>query len=253
MERLFSIILITTIAVFMALGAVLYSIGKDGLLLDSPQYDVIQTSFVMDEPKPKVVKREEPKPKPPPQKKLEDIPIDLTKQVKVEETPSEPVRERQVRQVYGLKKVFSQGLGVGGESEDALVGKVGNTLDKDYDTLTAKADDFKGKPVANPAPQRPAPTEAAITKRPRLQAGFRNLKPQYSKEMLQNRVEGVVKARILIGSDGIIRQIEILEDIGYDSADIAREFLMTLRFEPAMRGDQAVSVWIPFSIKFELI
>jgi outer membrane biosynthesis protein TonB len=71
--------------------------------------------------------------------------------------------------------------------------------------------------------------------------------------MLQSRVEGVVRARILIGADGAVRQVEILEDIGYDSAEIAKEFLMTLRFEPAMRGEQAVSVWIPFSIRFELI
>jgi hypothetical protein len=27
---------------------------------------------------------------------------------------------------------------------------------------------------------------------------------------------------------------------------------MTLQFEPAMRGEQAVSVWIPFTIRFEL-
>jgi len=254
MERLFSIILFTTVAVFMAVGAWLYSKGKTGLLLDSPRYDVIHTSFVMDEPKPeKVVKKEEEKPKPPP-KKVEDIPVEMAKQVKEEEPPPPPPPERQVRQVYGLKRVFSQGLGAGGESGDAIVGKLGNTLDKAFDTLTATSDDLSGKPAVAPAPPPPpAPAAAPVTKRPRLKAGSRNLKPQYSKEMLQNRVEGVVKARILIGADGVIRQIEILEDIGYDSAEIAREFLMTLQFEPAMRGEQAVSVWIPFSIKFELI
>jgi len=255
MERLFSIILMATIAVFFSVGAVLYRMGKTGLLLDSPSYDVIHTSFVMDEPKQKIVK-EEPKKKPEEPKKVEDIPVETAKQVKEEEPPPPPKQERQVRQVYGLKRVFSQGLGAGGESGDALVGKVGNTLDKDYDTLTANKDDFKGKPVVNPVPPPPPPPPpptAAVTKRPSLKAGFRNLKPQYSKDMLQNRVEGVVKARILIGADGIIKQIEILEDIGYDSGEVAKEFLMTLQFEPAMRGEQAVSVRITYSIKFELI
>jgi outer membrane biosynthesis protein TonB len=79
------------------------------------------------------------------------------------------------------------------------------------------------------------------------------MKPQYSKEMLQNRVEGAVKAKLLIASDGTVKQVEILSDIGYDSGEIAKAFLLTLQFEPAMKGDQAVSVWIPFSIRFELI
>jgi hypothetical protein len=71
--------------------------------------------------------------------------------------------------------------------------------------------------------------------------------------MLQNKAEGAVKARLLIGADGIVKKVEILEDIGYDSAEIAQNFLMTLQFDPAMKGDDPVSVWIPFSIRFELI
>jgi outer membrane biosynthesis protein TonB len=225
----------------------------------------------MDEPKPET-KKEEPKPKPaPPEKKLvvDDTPVDLTqkpepvKEEKKEEPEEQPAAKQEekpkdpppARQVYGLRRVYSQGLGAGGESQDAIVGSLGNTVNKAFDTLTATADDLKNRRGGQGKSADPQATSSAasVTEYPRLKSGFRNLKPQYSKEMLQNRIEGVVKARLLIGSDGAVRKVEILSDIGYDSAEIATEFLMTLQFEPAMRGDDAVSVWIPFSIRFELI
>jgi len=258
MERLFPFILLTTVALSLIAGAILYRMGKTGLLLDSPSYDVIQTSFVVDEPKPEA-EHEKPKPKPVEKKiKEESVPVDLTEkpepvkeEVKEEPPPVEQEQKPPPRQVYGLKKVYSQGLGAGGDSRDAIVGKLGNTLNKDYDTLTATSDDLKGGRGGHGA--GPVSSAASVTKYPRLKAGFRSLKPQYSKEMLQNRVEGVVKAKILIGSDGTVKKVEIISDIGYDSAEIALEFLMTLEFEPAMKGEHAVSVWIPFSIRFELI
>ncbi|MDR0330842.1 MAG: energy transducer TonB [Chitinispirillales bacterium] len=259
MDRLFSIILLTTIAVFFSIGALLYRMGKSDMLLDTAAPEAIQASFVVEEQKAK--EADKPKPKPVEKKKVDDaVPVDLTqrpdlvkeKEEAREEEPPQPKREQKpVRQVYGLKKVYSQGLGAGGDSQDAIVGKLGNTLNKDYDTLTASAADLKGQPGQGAG--GPVSSAASVTSYPRLKAGFRSLKPQYSKEMLQNRVEGVVKAKILIASDGTVKKVEILSDIGYDSAEIAKEFLMTLQFEPAMKGAQAVSVWIPFSIRFELI
>ena len=260
MERFFVIIQCAMIALFFLAGAALYRLGTDGLLLDSPAPAAIQASFVMDEPKPEA-KAEKPKPKPVEKKPDENIPVDLTtkpepvKDEVKEEPPEEPPAKQEqkppVRQVYGLKKVYSQGLGAGGDSRDAIVGKLGNTLNKDYDTLTATSADLKGGAGGTGA--GPVSSAASVTKYPRLKAGFRSMKPQYSKDMLQNRVEGAVKAKILIGADGTVKKVEIISDIGYDSAEIARDFLMTLQFEPAMKGEQAVAVWIPFSIRFELI
>jgi len=264
MDRLFSVILTLTVALFFSIGALLYKMGKGDLLLDTKDPDAIRASFVMEERKHQAKEAEKPKPKPKPEKKKteEVVAVDLTKKpepVKEEEVKEEVKEEpkpeqKPVRQVYGLKKVYSQGLGAAGNAGDAIVGKLGNTLNKAYDTLTATAADLKGKPGGQgQGESAPVSSAAAVTKYPRLKAGFRGMKPQYSKEMLQNRVEGAVKAKLLIGADGLVRQVEILSDIGYDSGEIAKAFLMTLQFEPAMKGDQAVSVWIPFSIRFELI
>jgi outer membrane biosynthesis protein TonB len=271
MERFFLAVQFITVTVFFIIGGILYNMGSADLLLEPrPEAEAIQTTFVMEEEKKPEPKKEPPKPKPKPaeEKKIDpDIPIDLTEKPKIEEKkedapPPPPAQEEKpqerppVRQVYGLKKVFSQGLGAGGDAQNAIVGKLGNTIDKDYDTLTATKADLKGKPGAQqaaPAAPQATASAASVTKYPRLKAGFRNIKPQYSKEMLQNKVEGAVKARLLIGADGTVKKVEILEDIGYDSAEIARNFLMTLQFDPAMKGEDAVSVWIPFSIRFELI
>jgi outer membrane biosynthesis protein TonB len=258
MDRLFSVILSLTIAVFFAVGALLYRMGKGDLLLDTKDPGAIKASFVMEEQKPKVKEKEpeKPKPKPVEKKKVEEvIPVDLTKtpepvKEEVREEPPPKPPPKPARQVYGLKKVYSQGLGASGDVGDAIVGKLGNTINKEYDTLTASAADLKGRPGQGEA--APVSSAASVTKYPRLKAGFRSMKPQYSKEMLQNRAEGPVKAKLLIAADGTVKQVEILSDIGYDSAELARAFLMTLQFEPAMRGEQAVSVWIPFTIRFEL-
>jgi outer membrane biosynthesis protein TonB len=261
MDRLFSVILILTVALFFSVGALLYKMGKGDLLLDKRDPDAIRASFVMEERKRQVKEAEKPKPKPKPEKKTEEVvAVDLTKKpepVKEEEVKEEIKEEpkpepKPARQVYGLKKVYSQGLGAAGDAGDAIVGKLGNTLNKAYDTLTATAADLKGGPGGQGG-AAPVSSAASVTKYPRLKAGFRSMKPQYSKEMLQNRVEGAVKAKLLIGADGLVKQVEILSDIGYDSGEIAKAFLTTLEFEPAMKGDQAVSVWIPFSIRFELI
>ena len=62
-------------------------------------------------------------------------PIDLTKNPllnqKVEDAkpPNPPDADgTPVRRVYGLRKVYSTGLGEGGAAADAVIGKLGNTL-----------------------------------------------------------------------------------------------------------------------------
>jgi len=261
-ENLFSWILLLFVGLFFCGGVIMHKMEIANKSDDSViMYDRIETSFVMEEPKPEPPKPEVKKPAPSPAPRIvETAPIDLTEkppviekeEIKEEEVQPPQEEQRQVRQVYGLRKVYSQGLGAGGSSQDAIVGKLGNTLNKDFDTLTATDSDLKGG-QGGTAPAAAPVSAASVTKYPRLKSNFRNRKPQYSKEMLANRVEGTVRVRIMIGADGTVKRIEVLSDIGYDSAEIARAFLMDLQFEPAMRGDTAVSVWIPFSIRFELI
>jgi hypothetical protein len=80
----------------------------------------------------------------------------------------------------------------------------------------------------------------------------RRTSPMYSWEMMQNKVEGVVGARLFVGSDGKVKHVQIVEDIGYDSAERTRETLMRYEFEPATHEGEPVATWISLSVNWRL-
>jgi len=171
--------------------------------------------------------------------------VDLTKQPelaqKEDDIPKEPPKDPPAqRRVYGLRKVYSTGLGAGGSMSDAVIGKLGNTLNKDIDTFTARPRDLKSQV----APVTTITTAPVFRKR---------VKPEYTKEMLDNKVEGVVKVKVLIDIDGRVKQAIALDDLGFGAAELAVKACYQMEFEPARRGDEAVAVWIIVPIRFVLL
>lgn len=141
------------------------------------------------------------------------------------------------RRVYGTRRVLARGLGAdaGGGS---LVVRHGNTVDGRPDTLTATAADLR-EAAASPG---------AVTSAP---VPVHRVKPEYSAMMREHRVSGLVSARLLIDSDGRVARIEIIEDCGFDSRDLATAAFARFRFEPALREGTPVAVWIVHKISFE--
>lgn len=78
-------------------------------------------------------------------------------------------------------------------------------------------------------------------------------RPNYTEEARKNKISGVVHTRILIGSDGTVKQVRIvgsgLPD-GLNEEAIRAAYLM--RFRPAMKSGQPVSVWQLLDITFTL-
>jgi hypothetical protein len=215
-----------------------------------------QVSFIIEEKKPKLTvaqpKPAEQKPKPAPIEKKEPAPspkepIDLTQKpqldAKIEDAKpdnSQAKTAEPVRRVYGLRKVYSTGIGEGGSAADAVIGKRGNTLATDIDTLAATEKELKGTLV-------PVTTVQSVP-RPRVQ-----VRPEFTKEMIENGVQGVVKAKLLIDVDGTVKEVVILNDLGFGTAERAREAFLKWVFEPARIGDNPVAVWMAFSIRFVLL
>jgi periplasmic protein TonB len=207
-----------------------------------------QTRFIINEPKP-LPKIEKPKPAPKEEKKeepLPDEPIDLTQKPLlnqdkdiIEEPPPEPVKKK-VRRVYGLKKVYSTGIGAAGGAADAIIGKRGNTLNADIDTITATESDLKSPPVSITRVTTPPRTKSMV-------------KPEYTKEMLEARVEGVVRVKVLVDTDGRVKQAVVLDDLGYGSKQKVAEACFKSLFVPAMIGDEPVSTWIMIKIRFTML
>jgi outer membrane biosynthesis protein TonB len=145
-----------------------------------------------------------------------------------------------VRRVYGLRKVYSTGIGAGGAASDAVIGKLGNTLATDIDTFTVTKEEVKG-PVA---------PITAVQSFPKLKT---SVTPEYTKEMIENKVQGVIRVNILVGDDGRVLKAIVLNDLGFGSKQKVLEACAKLLFEPSLLNNQPVATWITFSFRFELL
>jgi TonB family protein len=244
-ERFFSVIFVLTCGMFFMLGLYFKTIKPRSEKI-TERISRMKTQFIIPEKReePKKVKIEKKKrdEKNAPAKEKEK-PIDLTEKPKMGAEVDDIKKTKQgkkVRRVYGLRRVYSKGIGSGGALSDAVVGKLGNTLNKDVDTLTATREDIKGEVVS----------VTTVTSSPRFR---KRVKPSYSKEMLQNRVEGTVKVKVLVDIDGKVKEAKVLNDLGFDSAKLALSACYEMEFEPAKRGEQPVAVWIIIPIRFELL
>ncbi|HEX2959454.1 MAG TPA: energy transducer TonB [Chitinispirillaceae bacterium] len=208
----------------------------------------IQTEFIIEE---KPVVKEVVKPKPLPLEKKVEVekpkePIDLTEKPVLNQKlddivkPQTDEQPKPVRRVYGLKKVYSTGFGASGNAADAVIGKLGNTLNTEIDTFTATTEELKGQLVSI----------TRVTKQPELKV---RAIPEYSKEMLENKVEGIIKAKLLIDIDGKVKKIIVLNDLGFGSKEKVYENSQKLVFVPAMIGEDAVASWVVFTFTFKII
>ncbi len=76
-------------------------------------------------------------------------------------------------------------------------------------------------------------------------------KPVYSIDMLENEVEGFVNLKILVGTDGTIKEYIILNDLGHGTNSAIHNALLKMRFSPARKDKKRVSVWIETTINFK--
>jgi TonB family protein len=244
-DRLFLVLLPVIGLVFVIAGIHLSSMKR--ILHQTTTEDKgITTHFVMQTPeqkKPVPVKPILPKKKEEPVK--DDTPVDLTQKSpetqKQEDEPQQaPQTATPVRKVYGLKKVYSVGLGSGGPMSSAVIGKLGNTLSTDVDTFKATDSELKGTVVST----------ATVTTTPKPK---KIVKPEFSKVMLDNRAEGIVKVKVLIDIDGKVKKATVLSDIGFDSASQALKAVEQWLFEPALRGEEPVAVWIIVPVRFVIM
>jgi outer membrane biosynthesis protein TonB len=197
----------------------------------------ITTQFVMPE------KKKPPAPRPKPVAPKQET-VDLTKapllnrkQDFTAPQTSVPQTKQVARPVYGLRRVYSTGIGAGGSVSEAVIGKLGNTLNKEIDTLTPTPKDIKGQLVSI----------TSISTAPRLK---HDVKPEYTKEMIAAKVEGVIKAELLVDIDGKVKEVRILNDLGYGTRERARNAFLQWEFDPAMRDGKPVATWISYSIRF---
>jgi TonB family protein len=232
----FGAIFTATLIAFVGAGLYLKTVKPLPVQYSEKRVVQIQTQFVVQEKK----KPEPPKPKPAAPKEVVDLtksPLLNQKQDFTAPQQAAPQTVQTARPVYGLRRVFSTGIGAGGSVSEAVIGKLGNTLDKEIDTLTPTPKDMKGQLVSI----------TSVSTAPRLK---QDVKPEYTKEMIAARVEGVIRAQLLVDIDGKVKEVKILNDLGFGTRERAREAFLQWQFDPAMRDGKPVATWISYSIRF---
>jgi len=77
-------------------------------------------------------------------------------------------------------------------------------------------------------------------------------RPNYTEEARKNKIQGVVRARVLVGIDGIVKQVRIIRGLPDGLNEEAIRAAMQMRFRPAMRNGQAVAYWSLLDVEFNL-
>lgn len=218
--------------VILALFAALYFLSKVEILPPPIQEKIttLKTTFSINQEK----KKEPPKP----------IVLDeKPKVVPAAEIPKEvsevKQENREVKKVYGLQKVYSTGLGAGGSMADAVVGKFGNTINKDFDTVTASQADLAAKEVV---------AAASVTQAPSFK---KRVKPEITEEIRKSGVSGTIKVKVLVDIDGKVKKAVAQNDLGFGTMQSALDACFQMEFAPAKIGEEFVAVWITVSVGFE--
>jgi periplasmic protein TonB len=241
----FGAIFVLTIALFLGAGLYLRTIKPPPVSgFDEKKTELIKTRFLIAENKKPELRQP---PSRPEKKAAPKEVVDLTKAPLLNQKtdfnapgPAQRTVAQAARPVYGLRRVYSTGFGAGGAASDAVIGKVGNTLNKDIDTITAAKKDLIGTLVSM----------SSVSTAPRL---THDVKPEYTKEMIAAKVEGVIRAELLVDTDGKVKELKILNDLGYGTRERAREAFLKWKFAPALRDGKPVAVWISYSIRFVLL
>lgn len=79
------------------------------------------------------------------------------------------------------------------------------------------------------------------------------IEPDYPHDAVTRGIEGVVKLKILITTEGKVSMIKVLDNGGfYEFGIAAKRVVKRWRFEPAKIMGMSVSVWCEQSVRFEL-
>ena len=97
---------------------------------------------------------------------------------------------------------------------------------------------------------RPTPVFKAAERDLRFARSFQ---PDYPLGMLRQEIEGSVTVRVLVGTDGRVRQVQIIRATDPNFASSTeRQALKAWRFKPATRDGQPVEDWQTLTVRFDI-
>ena len=76
--------------------------------------------------------------------------------------------------------------------------------------------------------------------------------PAYTPEARRGRIEGTVKLEVLLGSDEAVRQVVVVQGLGYGLDEAAAAAAQWIEFSPGRLDGHPVSAWLRVHIRFDL-
>jgi protein TonB len=113
-------------------------------------------------------------------------------------------------------------------------------------------------PTATPIPSTPTPSVREgeiVTIGPGVipPVVIHRVPPEYPRIALRQRIEGVVEAEALVGPDGRVEEVRILEvshgGVGFDEA--TEEAVLQWRYKPATKHGVKVRTWVQIHVPFQ--
>ena len=185
-----------------------------------------------EEPKPeppKIVRKPEPTQKPKPQKKPAPVAIEKKPQPEMEPEP-------------------------GSQPQNEPLPDYGAFEMEDLDSVSPP------EPAQEPVQVAALPSDEDITPEPST-SGIReaiplyrdNPPPRYPRIARRRGYEGTVVLEVLVNTKGKVSDYRIIRSCGYSVLDkAAMKSIRNWLFEPGMRGDEKVEMWVKVPIRFEL-
>jgi TonB family protein len=77
-------------------------------------------------------------------------------------------------------------------------------------------------------------------------------RPNYTEAARKNRVQGLIRARVLVGADGSVQRVVVSRGLadGLDEEAIAAAYQM--QFKPATKNGRSIACWVTVEIEFNL-
>ncbi|HKS39931.1 MAG TPA: energy transducer TonB [Blastocatellia bacterium] len=76
--------------------------------------------------------------------------------------------------------------------------------------------------------------------------------PNYTEEARKNNIQGIVRVKVLVGSDGGVKQVRVTSGLSDGLNEEAIRCAYAIRFKPAMKNGQPVFFWVGVDIEFNL-
>ena len=81
---------------------------------------------------------------------------------------------------------------------------------------------------------------------------IRDVRPRYRQEWIDAKVEGVILMQAHIGTDGTVRNVNVISPVNVDLEDEAMAAVSQWRFTPTYLNCEAVEVQMYVTVAFKL-